>query len=69
MVSLKQPFARLLFVLFGFSAFLLFYVLSAQAEPQAIILNLDKQAHKVFVEEKGVNRELSLEPGQEIAGG
>ena len=68
MASLEQPFARLLFVLFGFSAFSLLYVLSAQAEPQAIIMNLDKQAHKVFVEEKGVNREFSLEPGQEIAG-
>lgn len=68
MSSIKHPLARLLFVLFVFSTFLLLYVLSAQAEPQAIILNLDKQTHKVFIEENDVKREFLLEPGQEITG-
>ncbi len=68
MFSIKHPLARLLLVLFVFSAFLLLYVLSAQAEPRAVILNLDKQTHKVFVEESGMRREFLLEPGQEITG-
>ena len=68
MSSIKHPLARFLFVLFVFLAFLLSYVLLAQAEPQAIILNLDKQTHKVIVEETGVKREFLLEPGQEITG-
>ncbi len=68
MFSIKQPFARLLFVMLGFSVFVLLYVLSAGAGQQALILNLDKQVHKVFVEEDGVKREFLLEPGQEIAG-
>ena len=68
MFSIKQPLVRLLFVLIAFSVFVLLYVFSARAGPPAVILNLDKQAHKVFVEEEGVKREFLLEPGQEIAG-